>query len=56
MKTVTLTVRVKMDTDNEEQFEKFISQIETPIEDEDGMLNSLVKYGYEITIMDRDDK
>jgi len=56
MKTVTLTVRIKMDTDDENKLEDLISTIETPIEDEDGPFNSLIKYGYEIMIMDRDDK
>jgi len=57
MKTVTLTVRVKVDTDDEDKLEDVISTIETPYEDAEGAaVNHFIKYGYEIMIMDRDDR
>lgn len=57
MKTVTLVVRVQVSTANEDKLENVISTIETPYEDEDGAaVNHFIKYGYEIMIMNRDDR
>jgi hypothetical protein len=56
MKTIILKVQIKIDTDDEDTIEQLIDSIETPIEDENGPLDHLKKYNYEIMILDRSDK
>ena len=62
MKTITLKVQVKIKDDGldedmlEEKLNDILYCIETPVEDDDGPLNHLEKYGHEIMIMDRSDK
>jgi len=56
MKTIILKVQIKIDTNDESTIDDLISSIETPIEDENGPLNHLEKYNYEVMILDRSDK
>jgi hypothetical protein len=60
MKIINLKVRVKVLENQEKNAEDLLEDalycIETPTEDDDGPLDHLAKHGYEIMIMDRDDK
>jgi len=63
MKIVTLKVQIKIDEDNlspsqnaEDILCDLLACVETPIEDDNGPINHLKKYGYEVMIMDRSDK
>ena len=54
---MTVTLQIKVDAEGEEadkQLGTLLNSIETPIGDKEGnFLNHLLKYGYEIMIMDR---
>lgn len=63
MKTVILKVQIKIDEDKltppqnaEDVLADLLACVETPIEDDDGPINHLEKFGYEAMIMDRSDK
>jgi len=63
MKIITLQVQIKIDEENlsssqnaEDILDDLLACVETPIEDDDGPLDHLKKYGYESMIMNRSDK
>ncbi len=60
MKTINLKVQIKIDEDKVNNAEDILTDllacVETPIEDDNGPLNHLERYGYEAMIMDRSDR
>ncbi len=60
MKTINLKVQIKIDEDKVDNAEDILTDllacVETPIEDDNGPLNHLERYGYEAMIMDRSDR
>lgn len=57
MKVVTLKIQIKVTKEKEAELEQILSTLETPVQGPDGKpIDHLKQTGYEIMIMDRDDK
>jgi len=56
MKTIILKVQIKVKPDMEPQIEEMLDNIETPTEIDGVPIDALTRDGYEIMILDRNDK